>query len=66
MADEEIGTVLTVGSDADIDPELDEEPGMDLEPVDSEREDEPVADPDASTIDEKQRPAAGRRSDGAG
>ena len=65
-ADEEIGVVLAVGSDADVDPELDEEPDIDLEPVDSEREDEPVADPDASAIDDKERPAARRRSDGAG
>ena len=59
MADEENGTVLAVGSEVDVDPELDEEPRMDLEPVDSKREDEPVADPDASAIDDKQRPAAG-------
>ena len=65
-ADEEIGTVLVVGSDADIDPKLDEEPGVDLEPVDSKREDEPVTDLDASVIDEKRHFAAWRRSDVAG
>ena len=64
--DEEICAALVVGSDADVDPELDEEPDVDLEPVDSKRDDEPVADPDASAIDEKQRPAAGQQSDGAG
>ena len=66
MAGEERGTVLAVGSEVDVNPELDEEPGVDLEPVDSEHEDAPVADPDASAIDDKQHPAAGRRSDVAG
>ena len=49
--DEEIGAVLAVGRDADVDPELDEDPDVDLDPVDSEHDDEPVADPDASMID---------------
>ena len=66
MADEESGTVPAVGSKVDVDPELDEEPGMDLEPMDSEREDEPDADPNASAIDDKQSPAAGQQSGGAG
>ena len=66
MADEESGTVLAVGSEVDVDPELDEEPGVDLEPVDSEREDEPDADLNASAIDDKQSPAARQRSVGAG
>ena len=53
MADEECWTALAVGGEVDVDPELDEEPGVDLEPVDSEREDEPDADPDASAVDDK-------------
>ena len=58
-ADEEIGDVLAVGSDADVDPELDEEPDVDLEPeLDLEHEDEPVADLDASMVDERQHLAA--------
>ena len=66
MVDKEIGAVLAVGSDADIDPELDEEPDVELEPVDSERDDEPVADLDASVVDERQHLAAWRRRGVAG
>ena len=55
---EEIGAVLAVGSDADVDPKLDEEPDVDLEPVDSERDDEPVADLDDSVIDKQRHLAA--------
>ena len=58
--DAEVGAVLAVGSDADIDPELDEELDVDLEPVDSKRDDQPVVDLDASVIDEKQHLAAWR------
>ena len=65
-ADEEIGVVLAVGSDADVDPELDEEPDVDFEPVDSERDVEPVADLDASVIDERHHLAAWRRRGVAG
>ena len=66
MADEEHGTALMVRGEVDVDPELDEEPSVDLELVDSKREDEPDADPDASAIDDKQSSAARQRSDGAG
>ena len=66
VADEERKTALVVGGEVDVDPELDEEPDVDLEPADSEREDEPDADPDASAINDKQSSAAGQRSDGAG
>ena len=65
VADKERETALAVGGEVDVDPEPDEEPSVDLEPANSEREDEPVAEPDASMIDDKQRPATGRRSDGA-
>ena len=58
---EEVGVVPVVGSDADVDLELDEERDVDLEPVDSERDHEPVADLDASVIDERQHLAAWRR-----
>ena len=66
VAGEERGTVLVVGGEVDVNPLLDEEPSVGFEPVDSEREDEPVTDPHTSVIDDKQCPAAGRRSDGAG
>ena len=66
MADEERKTTLVIEGEVDVDPELDEEPDVDLEPVDSKQEDEPNADPDASTIDDKQSSAAGQRSDEAG
>ena len=60
-ADKEFGAVLAVGNDADVDPELDEEHDVDLEPVDSERDDEPVADLDASMVDERRHLASWRR-----
>lgn len=41
VTDEEISAVLAVGSNADVDPELDEEPDIDLEPVDSELQEHP-------------------------
>ena len=66
MADEERRTAFTAKGGVDVDLELDEEPHVDLEPVDSEREDEPKADPDASAIDDRQSSAAGQRSDEAG
>ena len=66
VAGEEFGTVLAVGSDADVDPELDKEPDVDLEPVNSKRDDEPVADPDASVVDERWHLAAWRRRGMAG
>ena len=65
MVDEERRIASVAKDEVDVDPELDEEPDVDLEPVDSEREDEPKADPDASAIDDKQSSAAGQRSDQA-
>ena len=60
LADKEFGAVLAVGGDADVDPVLDEEPDVDLESVESEHDDEPVADPDASVVDERWHLAAWR------
>ena len=48
------------------DPELDEEPDMDLEPADSEREEEPKANPDASATSDRQGFAAEQRGEKAG
>ena len=64
--DEEFGAVLAVGSDADVDLELDKEPAVDLEPVDSKRDDELVTDLDASVVNKRQHLAAWRRRDEAG
>ena len=66
-ADEQFGVVLAVGSDADVDPELDEEPDVDLEPeLDSELDEEPVVYLDASMVDERQHLAAWRQCGVAG
>ena len=48
------------------DPELDEEPDVDLEPADSERKEEPRADSDASATSGGRGFAAERRGEGAG
>ena len=66
MADEERRTAFAAEGEVEVDPELHEEPDVDLEPVDSEQEDVLEADPDASAIDDKQNSAAGRRSNEAG
>ena len=66
VVDEEC-RVASMAEDDDVaDPVLDEEPNVDLEPVDPEREDEPKVDPDASATGERQGFAAGQRGDGAG
>ena len=59
MADEERGIASAAEDGVDADSKLDEEPDMDLEPVDSEQEDEPKADPDASVTGDRQGFAAG-------
>ena len=66
VVDEERRVASATEVDNVADPELDEEPNVDLEPADSEREDEPKADPDASATGDRQGFAAGQRGDGAG
>ena len=66
VVDEERRVAPATEVDDVADPELDEEPDVDLEPVDSKGEDEPKADPDASTTGDRQGFAAGQRGDGAG
>ena len=66
MVNEERRIASAAEDKVDVDSELEEEPDADLELVDSKREDEPTANPDASTIDDKQGFAAGQRSDEAG
>ena len=63
---EEHRVASTAEGDDVADPELDEESDVDLEPVDSEREDEPKADPDASATGDRRGFAAGQRNDEAG
>ena len=64
--DEECRIVSTAEDEVDVDSESDEEPDVDLEPVDSKREDEPKVDPDASATGDRQDLTAGQRNDEAG
>ena len=66
VVDEERRVASATEIDDVVDPELDEEPDVDLEPADSEREDEPKADPDASATGDRQGFAAGQRGEKAG
>ena len=66
VVDEERRVAFTAKGEDVVDPELDEEPDVDLEPVDSEREEEPRADSDASATSGGQGFTAERRGEGAG
>ena len=66
VVNEERRVASTAEGDDVAGPELDEEPDVDLEPIDPEREDEPKADPGASVTGDRLGFAAGQRDDGAG
>ena len=66
VVDEERRVAFAAEVDDVVDPVLDEEPDVDLEPVDPEREDEPKPDPDASASGDRQGFAAGQQGDEAG
>ena len=66
VVDEERRVASATEVDDVADPELDEEPDVDLEPVDSERKEEPRADSDASMTSGGQGFTAKRRGEGAG
>ena len=65
VADEEREIASAVADGVDVDSELDEELDVDLEPIDSEREDELKAHPDASVTGDRQDFTAGQRDDEA-